>query len=140
MHKDQVVESTLEHVRAIAMNNMKCIMDGQHSRLRELYSDDAHVWHSYDGTYKPFSVVLGPLELLAAKAKRISYEDLDLYLREDGWVQEHVAEIELRNSETIRIPAVIVVRLDADRKIKSLKEYIDGAEIQKLMAAIEAVD
>jgi hypothetical protein len=116
---------------------MKYIVEGQSAKLRQLYAKDARVWHSFDRRSKTFDEVIGLLERVAEKATRVSYDDLVLHLRDDGWVQEHVLTIEAANQAVTSIPAVIVVELDAEKKIRRLREYIGAQELDAMIVALD---
>ncbi len=138
LQADGRTADTVERVRAIALDNIRLIVAGEATLLRRLYTDDAQVWHSFDEQHKPIGQVAELLGLIAAKVTRLRYDDLVLHVRTDGWVQEHTLRVDLADAASIAIPAMISARVNADGRIESLREYIDGDRVRAVLTAVGA--
>lgn len=130
------IEDVLERVRAIATENMAYIVEGRADDLRSLYAHDAQVWHSFDEAFKPVEGIFSTLAFMHANVASMSYDVVDLHVRADGWMQEHLLTVELPNGERMSVPAVIAAELDSDGRIAVLREYIDGDRVRAVMAAV----
>lgn len=126
----------LERVRAIATDNMACIVQGRSDELRALYARDARVWHSFDEAFKPVEDIFATLAMMKANVASMSYDDVRLHVRAHGWVQEHLLTVELPDGRRMAVPACIAAELDGDGRIAVLREYIDGDRVRAMLSAV----
>lgn len=104
--------------------------------LRELYSDDAIIWHNYDPlparlTRPAGQSVADNLALLQALPKLIlgfKYEVWHQELTETGFVRQHIVTGKTSDGGDVSLPVCVVCRVVGGR-IDALYEYLDAAHL-----------
>ncbi len=101
---------------------------------REIYAEDAKLWHNFDQAYQPVEDNLKTLQWMHRKLTGIAY---DVVAREpipNGFYQQHVLRGTLASGEAFEMPACAIVKIK-DGRIVSLDEYLDSQHAAALREA-----
>lgn len=104
---------------------------GDPADLRNIYLQDAVIWHSHDNRE---TTLAQNMKLLASMDQWVTdreYADRRVYVFEDGVAQSHVLRGTKRSTgELVELHAMVVCRIQ-DGKIARLDEYLDPEEAAK---------
>jgi uncharacterized protein len=101
-----------------------------------LYADDILVWHNFDNATQSKAENLRTLGGLTKNVAQIRYDVTERLSLGDRVVQRHVLRCRAANGEEVAIPACIFVSV-RDGKITRIDEYLDTAQSNALVAAIQ---
>ncbi|QKT13853.1 DUF4440 domain-containing protein [Rhodococcus sp. W8901] len=101
--------------------------------LETLYSPDVVVWHNYDDIEQTRDESIRTLSWLARKAGPLEYVQIRRLLLDDGFVQQHVVELN-GVAQGLRMPAMLRVYCD-DKHIHRIDEYVDPGPLNVRLAA-----
>jgi ketosteroid isomerase-like protein len=121
---------------ADALTSLLATNDGEIAK--ELYADDAVIWHSHDLVELDRNTMVGTLGALATVIAAADVDVKQRFVTEQGFVQTHVMTYRLTSGAVTSFPAALVVRLDRDGRIARLDEYLDGAGLAPVIAALRA--
>ena len=104
--------------------------------LRELYNENAVIWHSFDPMESRFSRPAGQsvadnlalLQALPQLILELKYEAWHLERTETGFVQQHLVTGKTRDGSEVRFPVCVVCRV-AGGRIDALYEYLDAGNM-----------
>jgi ketosteroid isomerase-like protein len=105
--------------------------------VREIYAQDARIWHNFSGEEQTVEVNIKTLLWLHRVLQDVDYDVQRRYEIPDGFVQQHVLRGRLPSGEEFAMPACVLCRV-VDGHIVELEEYIDSAHTQPLMAQSRA--
>jgi ketosteroid isomerase-like protein len=118
-------------IHALAIRFFDAIERGDIETVREIYADDAVIWHNTDGKETTRAENLSVLnEFIKAVSSR-RYTERRLSAFEGGFVEQHRLVGSLANGAEISLPACIVCTV-ANGRITRLDEYFDSAVLAKL--------
>jgi hypothetical protein len=107
--------------------------------LANVYSPTAIVWHNNDRRELPVSELLEVVQIM----HRRSTCSIDVELRqvtEDGFLQTHTAKYQFIDGTSAEVPAALIAWVDDAGHITKIKEYLDGADLAPLIAALTSTD
>lgn len=104
--------------------------------LRQLYADDAAIWHNYDPVDARLQRPAGQtvddnLELLRVLPNlilNIRYEVWHQERTATGFVRQHIVTGKTPDGSDVRLPVCVVARV-ADGRIDSFYEYLDAGQL-----------
>ena len=112
------------------------IVRGDLDRVREIYADDAVIWHAHTGREQTREQNLAVLAHALKAVEGFRYEEVRRSATPDGFVEQHVLRGRTSGGE-LEVPACIVVRLEGGR-IRRLDEYMDSKALAPLLAGAAA--
>lgn len=104
------------------------------SLLREIYHDDAEIWHNYD---QKALTVLEVAELVATvfgSFRELASTNVRLLGTDTGFVQQQDVVATHVDGRSLTFPACQIVTVRAD-KIARLEEYFDPAPLHAMLAS-----
>jgi hypothetical protein len=107
--------------------------------LAEVYSPTAVVWHNNDRRELAVRELLEVVQIM----QRRSECSIDVELRqvtEDGFLQTHTAKYTFVDGTTAEVSAALIAWVDDAGRITRVKEYLDGADLAPLIAAITSTE
>jgi hypothetical protein len=123
-------------VFALAARLTEAIVASDAEALAAIYAPDARVWHSSDGV----EMTLGELqEVVCAIGQAVEGTTVAVkarWLTADGYVQTQVNSYNLGGGEVAVFDAALVVWVDAEDRVTRVEEYLDGAGLAPLLAAV----
>lgn len=104
--------------------------------LRELYSENAVIWHNYDSLDSRFTRPAGQsvtdnLALLQALPQLIlgmKYQVWHQEVTETGFIRQHIVTGKTSDGADVRLPVCVVGRI-VDGRIDSFFEYLDAGQL-----------
>ncbi|TDC68519.1 nuclear transport factor 2 family protein [Actinomadura sp. GC306] len=111
----------------------RLVESGDIAAVSALYHDDVTVWHNYDDIDQTKDENLATLGSLADRYDRFGYARPRHTALEDGFLRQHVIEVE-RNGRSASIPAILRVYVE-DGRIRRIEEYFDRTKLNELLAA-----
>ncbi len=100
-----------------------------------LYADDAVVWHCTDQISLSRAAIVGTLDAIASVATA-EVEVKERFATASGFVQTQINTYRLQSGAVASFHAALVVTLDGSGRISRLDEYLDGAGLAPLIAAL----
>ena len=107
------------------------IQQGDVDTVGGLYSDDAVIWHNFDGIEQPRDANLVVLAWMTANVDNLRYDDIQRHDFDGGFVQQHVLRGTTKTGAQLEVPSCLVVHVDGDR-ITRIDEYLDTAHLRAL--------
>lgn len=104
---------------------------GDVDAVRDLYADDAAVWHNTDGVTQTREENLRTLRWVVRNLRDLRYEVVRREPTPGGFVQQHVLHALAPDGRELTVPACLVVTVEGGR-ITRLDEYLDSAHIAPL--------
>ena len=123
-------------VLALAERFFTAVQNGALDEVQSIYAPDARIWHSHDGAEQS---VADNLKVLAWMSRHLPKRRYRVHRRvaiPGGFLQQHTLEAETVNGP-FAMPACIVVEV-RDGRIARLEEYLDSAQVARLMALTRA--
>ena len=117
----------MDSVDTIADRLISAIEAGDREALGALYADDVVIWHNTDQVEMTKEQNLASLDALTAMTTARQFSDVRRYTIDNGFVQQHVLNLEW-GSGSGALPGCVVVKV-RDGLISRIDEYLDGATI-----------
>ena len=117
----------------IAERLFTSIEEGDIETVRQLYADNAVVWHNTDGKLQPVDDNMRVLQWLAENTSNLRYEEVRRWATLDGFVQQHVLRGTNAKGNPFELAACVIVTV-SDGAITRLDEYLDSAQAAGLSA------
>jgi ketosteroid isomerase-like protein len=114
---------------------LKALTEGEVGLLDEVYGPDTVVWHNTDGVELSRDQVAGMIPAIAA-VTTCTVEVKAHHPTADGFVQTQKYNYGLPGGSAAEFDAALVVTLDDSGRIARLDEYVDGAAMAPLIAAL----
>jgi uncharacterized protein len=130
----ETTATTAEASLALADRFFTAIGAGDLDAVRDIYADDAEIWHNPDGVVQTRDENLRTLGWVVTNLRDRSYDEVRRSATDDGFVQQHVLRATRADGQRVEIPACIVCRV-ADGRITRLDEYIDSAHVARLFGS-----
>ena len=121
------------HVVAVAKRLFAAIESGDVDAVRDLFTEDARIWHNVDGIEQTRDENLRTLAWVVENLADRRYGDVTCQPTPTGFVQQHVLRATGANGSAVELPACIVAVVDGDR-IARIDEYLDSAHVARLAA------
>jgi uncharacterized protein len=99
--------------------------------LRELYHDNAEIWHNYDGKSLPMSEALERAAVVFSSFDEVGLKNVRRHSIEKGFVQQHDYVFIDGDGEPLSIPVCQIVTVEAG-KISRVEAYRDGAAVNSV--------
>lgn len=104
--------------------------------LRQLYSENAVIWHNYDSLDARFTRPAGQsvsdnLELLHAMPELIQQIKYVVWYQEatdSGFVRQHIVTGKTRDGAEVHLPVCVIARV-VDSRIDAFYEYLDAGQL-----------
>jgi ketosteroid isomerase-like protein len=116
---------------ALAVRFFDAIERGDTATVRDIYANDAVIWHNTDGKETSREENLRVLEEFIGAVSDRRYTERRLNVFEGGFVEQHRLVGKLVNGREISLAACIVCSVSNGR-IQRLDEYFDSAVLAKL--------
>lgn len=118
------------HLAALADRLVAAIEAGDEAGVVACFTDDAVVWHNYDGREVGLVDVLPLLASLVELVPGVRYDVTRRHPCEGGFIQQHVVRGTAAKGELV-MPACMVITV-RDGKIARLEEYLDRGALRVL--------
>jgi len=118
----------------VARRLFAAIEVGDVDAVRDLYADDAVVWHNSDGVAQTRDENLRTLAWVVEHLADRRYEELRCQPTPTGFVQQHVLRATGPAERPVEVPACLVATV-VDGRITRIDEYLDSAHLASLFAA-----
>ena len=122
-----------DEVLALAARFTQALNAADGDAVREIYSDDAKIWHNFDQAYQSVEENIRTLAWLHRVLSDVDYDIQRVEVTSDGFSQQHVLRGKLASGEAFAMPACAICKVD-NGKIVALEEYLDLAHTKPLMA------
>jgi ketosteroid isomerase-like protein len=106
---------------------------GDVDAVRSIYAPDAVIWHNHDGVEQSVDENLRVLRWMVRSCSDVRYTEVRRSSTDTGFVQQHVLRLVSPAGEALAIPACIVGTVDGDGRITRIDEYLDSAQIGRLV-------
>ena len=124
--------TTSEHMLALAERFMAAVASGDVRTVREIYADDAVIWHNNDRSSQGVEENLRVLEWMQRNVADVRYEEVQRLATESGFVEQHVLRGRTLMGAELDVPACLVCTI-VDGRITRLEEYLDSAHLAPLL-------
>ncbi|MEO6317809.1 MAG: nuclear transport factor 2 family protein [Acidimicrobiales bacterium] len=118
----------------VARRLFAAVEAGDVGAVRDLYADDAVVWHNSDGVAQTRDENLRTLSWVVEHLTDRRYEEVTCQPTPGGFVQQHVLRATGPTGRPVEVPACLVAAV-VDGKITRIDEYLDSAHLAPLFAA-----
>ncbi len=118
----------------VARRLFAAIEAGDVEVVRDLYADDAVVWHNNDGVAQTREENLRTLEWVVEHLADRRYEEVTCQPTPTGFVQQHVLRATGPADGPVEVPACLVATV-VDGQITRIDEYLDSAHLASMFAA-----
>src|SRR5690242_16000124 len=98
---------------ALADRFMTAVASGDLRTVRELYAEDATIWHNNDGATQTVDENLRTLEWVHRNIAGFRYEDVRRHATDTGFVQQHTLRGRAPSGAALEVPACLVVTVDS---------------------------
>ncbi len=115
-------------IRALARRFFDAVEQGDVDTVGECYSADAVIWHNTDSIRTSREENLTVLRGMVGRISDRIYDDRQVAVFENGFVQQHVLRGTRKDGVRLALPACIICRL-VDDKIARLDEYFDSEHV-----------
>ena len=122
--------STAAGIEALAERFFAAVSAGDVETIASIYADDAVVWHNNDDVEMTKEQNVAQLAFLHRELASMRYVDVRRVVVDDGFVQQHVLEID-DPTGLVRMPAMMRVYCDSER-VHRIEEYVDPAPVVAL--------
>jgi ketosteroid isomerase-like protein len=122
-----------DEVLALAARFTQALNAADGDAVREIYSDDAKIWHNFDQAYQSVEENIRTLAWLHRVLSEVDYDIQRVEVTSDGFFQQHVLRGKLASGEAFAMPACAICKVD-NGKIVALEEYLDLTHTKPLMA------
>jgi ketosteroid isomerase-like protein len=102
--------------------------------LREIYHDDAEIWHNHDNKSMTVQEVAELVEVVFSSFSELASTNIRVCGTEKGFVQQQDVVGTHINGGSLNFPACQIVTVQAG-KISRLEEYFDPAPLSALLSA-----
>lgn len=109
---------------------------GDFAALAHIFTEDARIWHNFDGQEQTVEENRANLERLAAVLRNWRYRSVRRAVFPDGFVQQHILHGSLPDNSELALPMCVVGRLDGSR-ISRVDEYFDAARFAPVRAFVK---
>ena len=124
--------STNEDVLALAERFMTAVTAGDIRTVREIYVDDAVIWHNNDRSSQGVEENLRVLEWMQRNIADVRYEEVQRLATDSGFVEQHVLRGRTLMGAELDVPACLVCTV-VEGRITRLEEYLDSAHLAPLL-------
>jgi ketosteroid isomerase-like protein len=128
---DVVAAITSENMLALAERFMTAVATGDIRTVREIYADDAVIWHNNDRSSQGVEENLRVLEWMQRNVADLRYEEVQRLATETGFVEQHVLRGRTLMGAELEVPACLICTV-VDGRITRLEEYLDSAHLAPL--------
>lgn len=125
----------VQSTKAVASGLTEAIRVNDADALPGLYAPDAVIWHSTDQV----EISVGQLQELMRAIARVATGEVRvkaLFETPAGFVQTQENSYTFADGETTTFHAALVAWLGPDGRVTRLEEYLDGAGLAPLIAAL----
>ena len=112
-------------VESMAVQMVRCIEEKDLDALSRVNAPGMLIWHNIDNRAMQWDEAKSFLQLLFDNVESLHYEDMRITKIPDGWIQQHVLRMILKDGRENLMPAALFVKLNADDKVTYVEEYID---------------
>lgn len=91
------------------------------------YAPGATIWHNFDDVAQTVTANLKTLAWMTKKFPTRRYRVVRRELLSDGWLQQHVLELDSPDTGPLRLHACCVIKM-RDGLIERIDEYLDPAQ------------
>lgn len=120
-------------IAALADRFFGAIEAGDIEALRQLYAEDATVWHNFDQVDQSVDDNLQVLAWMHRTIDGLRYTEVERIVLDDGFVQQHVLTGAAPGG-MLDIPAMMRVTV-SDGTVTRIEEYLDTAQLTPLRQA-----
>ena len=99
--------------------------------LREVYSEDARIWHNTSGQFQSVEDNIKSMLWIHRKLGNVNFDVQRREVIPGGFLQQQFLRGILISGEKFAMPACLICKVDNGR-ITSLEEYIDKAQMRPL--------
>jgi uncharacterized protein len=125
MHHTEIV--------ALADRFFSAIEAGDIEALRQMYADDATIWHNFDQLDQNVDDNLQVLAWMHRTIDGLRYTAIERVVLDDGFVQQHVLTGSTAGG-MLELPAMMRVTV-SDGTVTRIEEYFDTAQLAPLTQA-----
>jgi ketosteroid isomerase-like protein len=108
---------------------------GDRATLDRMSTEDAVVWHNYDGVDMPFRVIAQGLGAVSRLLKDFAYCDRKYLSVPEGTIAQHSFKGIMPDGTRLDVPMMVRLFLRGD-KIYRFEEYLDPAAMAPLVKAL----
>lgn len=101
--------------------------------VREIYHDNAEIWHNYDNKNLTVQEVVELVEVIFSSFSELAFKNIRRFALKNGFMQQHEIVGTHINGKSLNVPACVIVTVKAD-KISRLEEYIDPAPLFAMLS------
>src|SRR2546429_6098192 len=100
--------TTSEDMLALAERFMTAVAEGDLRTVREIYADDAVIWHNNDRSSQGVDENLRVLEWIQRNITDVRYEEVQRLATDTGFVEQHVLRGRTLRGAELDVPACLV--------------------------------
>ncbi len=115
----------------VAQRLFEAIETGDVGAVRDLYAQDAVIWHNTDGIEQTAEQNLATLAWVVENLAERRYEDISRSITDRGFVQQHTMRWTKADGTRAELPACIVATC-SDGLITRIDEYLDSAHVARI--------
>lgn len=119
---------TEQQTRDLAKRFFDAIEAGDIDAVADSYTEDAVIWHNFDGLEQSRADNLETLKGMVGRISDRLYDDRRVEVFEGGFVQQHVLRGTRKDGVRLSMPGVLVCQV-RDGKISRIDEYLDSAHV-----------
>lgn len=106
---------------------------GDLKKFRELFSDNAAVWHNFDEIDQPVDEAIAFLQGFLDGGASLSYRERDYFEIPGGAVVQHNSYMTNADGSVLKTPTMQRLYV-VDGKVKRIEEYLDTTKMMAAMA------
>lgn len=118
---------------AVAAALFDSIESGNVQAVRQIYTEDAVIWHNHDGVEQLVEDNVQSLEWVVRNISELRYDEVRRHATDVGFVQQHVLRGRNGEGTSVAIPCCILGTV-RDGRIARIDEYLDSAHVGHLLA------
>ncbi len=120
-------------VEAMAAHMVRCIEQKNLDALERFNAPGMTIWHNIDNTEMPWDQAKAFLQIFIDNVESLHYEKIRVIEIPNGWIQQHVLRMILKNGHENIMPAALFVKLNASNEVTHIEEYIDIKQLGMAM-------
>ena len=126
------MSAEFDDLLTLADRFMTAVATGDLRTVREIYADDAVIWHNNDGETQTVEENLRVLEWVQRNIADLRYEEVRRHATDHGFIEQHVLRGRTPSGAELDVPACLVATV-AEGRITRLDEYLDSAHLAPLL-------
>jgi uncharacterized protein len=105
------------------------VADGDMKTVRDIYTEDAQIWHNFDNATQTRDENLQLLDWVSQNWRNFRFENVRRRIVDGGFVQQHTMRGEGPDGTPFEAPAILLVQVNENCFITRIEEYFHPGQV-----------